>query len=458
MDEYRAICIHGTLPLVPDPGSPAGVRFAVPGRDGPADCARVPAELPDAEMTLRFFAKGEEIAPYAAALAEHGGNAFACVAAPGCHAFQALLVVRHDRPRRPGATLDEAVASSVPAGAAAAWGQARARAFEGARAARARSSLAERWAPHAAAVDAVPGARRGDVGVDGVAFSRPDIPGGMSLGGDAGNPVLRWEPWGTVAMPADIAAALSERLGRLPGPSRMSMNSRGILAVQIRGLAAGDVAEGIAAMTRAASEHARAASEARGRGAMAALVAEGGSGWLLRGLAAGLPVLAAGPGRAGVMPGTGPGGCRSLFAPVVDRLERLGLTEVVWAPPGRAAGSAPVLLLGTGAVASLASGRVEEAAAATAGPRPRWRARHRGGLAGALAAVSASRTPSEALRAAAARASGEFPADGTALDELAGRKPEGWMPCVLAVLSGAATVDAEGRFNLAGQDPAPRGP
>lgn len=109
-DAYAPYCLHGTLPLVRDEREASGYRFAQIGQDPPDVCIRHPSDLPAGELTLRSFRSLGEAEGYAAALAEHGGNAFTSLLSPqrvGVDPF--LLVIRHDREREPVATLEEAV-------------------------------------------------------------------------------------------------------------------------------------------------------------------------------------------------------------------------------------------------------------------------------------------------------------------------------------------------------------
>jgi hypothetical protein len=110
-DPYSPVLVLGVAALVRDAESPDGVRFAVLGSDAPQDCVQTVDELPDSETSLRVFSDRAEAAAYAAGVAEHGGNAVSAQLGHDRHGTCGLcvLIVRHDRPRRAGTTLDEAV-------------------------------------------------------------------------------------------------------------------------------------------------------------------------------------------------------------------------------------------------------------------------------------------------------------------------------------------------------------
>lgn len=110
-DAFAARSVHGLWPLVSDPEAPGGLRFADLGRDRPDGCVSDVAALPDVDIALHTFRTAETRDAWAAAAREFGGNAVLVVPAP--HApncpIQAALVMRYDRSRRPGASIDEAV-------------------------------------------------------------------------------------------------------------------------------------------------------------------------------------------------------------------------------------------------------------------------------------------------------------------------------------------------------------
>jgi hypothetical protein len=110
-DPYADVSVHGLWPLVADPEAPGGLRFADMGRDRPTDCVASVDALPAVEMALHTFRTVETRDAWAAAAREFGGNAVLVVSAPHAPnvAFQTALVMRFDRDRSPGPTLDEAV-------------------------------------------------------------------------------------------------------------------------------------------------------------------------------------------------------------------------------------------------------------------------------------------------------------------------------------------------------------
>lgn len=110
-DPFAAVCVHGLWPLVADEEAPGGLRFADLRTDKPDVCVRAPDQLPDADISIHTFVGIDVRDAWIAAAREFGGNGVALAQAPLNHAggIQAVLAVRFDRGRRPGATLDEAV-------------------------------------------------------------------------------------------------------------------------------------------------------------------------------------------------------------------------------------------------------------------------------------------------------------------------------------------------------------
>lgn len=100
--------IHGTLPLVR--GLDGTYRFWAPNDSGEGEPVKVPADLPDAEITLRVFPDIPHRKGYVAALREHGGNAIDTVASPDGFLPPVLLVIRHDRRLVHGDDLDGSIA------------------------------------------------------------------------------------------------------------------------------------------------------------------------------------------------------------------------------------------------------------------------------------------------------------------------------------------------------------
>jgi len=109
-DPYANLLVHGTLPLVSDPGSPTGLRFAEIGIDRPEDCIRDAAGLPQVDISLHVFADPRERDGYARALADFGDNAISFLpSARSAVAPPIGLVVRHDRERHLSGSLDDAI-------------------------------------------------------------------------------------------------------------------------------------------------------------------------------------------------------------------------------------------------------------------------------------------------------------------------------------------------------------
>ena len=114
--------LHGVWPVVLDRESPGGIRFAR-AKGEEAQAARIAADLPHAEVTLRTFRTHEEYDGYLAAVREFGGNGVHVEALElrtpratqrrVAQRLVAALIIRFDRAPRPchrDAPLGEAVA------------------------------------------------------------------------------------------------------------------------------------------------------------------------------------------------------------------------------------------------------------------------------------------------------------------------------------------------------------
>lgn len=155
-DPFDPVSVHGVWPLVLDPESPGGIRFADLEADAPADCVRDPADLPALWLGLRAFASPEARDAWCEAAAEFGGNAVH--ATPLAEdAIPAALLIRYDREPLSGATLEERVAfaGSRPARATSVRSDLRMRRAHDRR----RSTLGKAWATELAAAAAVEGVR-----------------------------------------------------------------------------------------------------------------------------------------------------------------------------------------------------------------------------------------------------------------------------------------------------------
>ena len=111
-DHFADRSVHGLWPLVADEEAPGGLRFADLRTDAPDACLVAPDQLPDADVSIHTFAGTDARDVWIAAAREFGGNGVALSPAPLNYAggIQAVLAIRFDRCRRPGATLDEVVA------------------------------------------------------------------------------------------------------------------------------------------------------------------------------------------------------------------------------------------------------------------------------------------------------------------------------------------------------------
>jgi len=112
-DHYRELSVHGLLPLVAEGNN---VRFALLGWDHPLKCAGTPDTLPDAEMDLFVFANDHECRVWASAVLTVG-NPDVNVVMPDLKAPSFALLVRSDRKRRSGNTLEDVIDLRNPMGA-----------------------------------------------------------------------------------------------------------------------------------------------------------------------------------------------------------------------------------------------------------------------------------------------------------------------------------------------------
>lgn len=427
-DVYEGLCPHGTLPLVRDPGGPGGLRFAVPGVDAPDACVPDASGLPDAEITLRTFRTRDEAAPYLAALAEHGGNAFSWLVSPVAHkAVPYALVVRADRSRLPGATLDEAVAlRGDVAGLAGGWAAYRTDRVADADRQAGRSALASRWAAQERAVRAIPGTMLGDMREDGVAFHAK---GSQSLF-VLGDRVLRWEAR-AAALPPDLARAHARRLSE----AGASEEAAGRWSLPVRGRPAGEV---LADATELSAGREALAAVAASRGRLATLRTERACMAVVARGVAGFPVLLA---RGGMQAAQGDteGRAHSVPGHVLSRLTALDMLRAAWTPAS--ADPRPAMLVPTDAAAALLRGDVA-GAAEMARDALEPAAPGAGDLAGEIAAVAEALHPG--ARDALAGCAHIPPEEGE--DFAAPRTAEAWTAVVAALCAGLAAVDADGRL------------
>lgn len=153
--------VHGTMPLALDRDT-GFLRFADLGPDGPEDCIASVEALPDAEIDLIVFHQSSDLAIWRKGVMEVGGNAIETVVPPVNHP-RFLLLIRHDRPGRPGQTIDEAIAlrhvtdGLVPANVAAIGKEARDQAANRWKRAKAMEAFEKEWAEETATVEATPG-------------------------------------------------------------------------------------------------------------------------------------------------------------------------------------------------------------------------------------------------------------------------------------------------------------
>jgi hypothetical protein len=102
--------LHGMLPVLRCQDGSGMVSLGWPGDGREGDCIEDPSGLPDCEMTLKAFKSAAARDGYQEAMADLGGNAVSCSASRSHPPLPHLLLVfRHDRPRRDGPTLEEAI-------------------------------------------------------------------------------------------------------------------------------------------------------------------------------------------------------------------------------------------------------------------------------------------------------------------------------------------------------------
>lgn len=161
-DPYEGRLVRGIAPLARDENSAAGVRFAEAGIDAPEDCLTAPSQLPDAEICIQLFPDGAAMAAWIAGALEFAGNAVSII--PDASGSPYALVVRHDRPRPSGVTLDEVVMlrerigaepsiGAVPPKIAQAFARQRERAVERRQEAEQRQDWKRAWAAERAFVE-----------------------------------------------------------------------------------------------------------------------------------------------------------------------------------------------------------------------------------------------------------------------------------------------------------------
>ena len=449
-DAYAPFCLHGTLPLVRDEGEASGYRFARIGRDPVEACIADPADLPAGELTLRTFGSVAEAEGYAAALAEHGGNAFTSLLSPqhsGTGPF--LLVVRHDRERERASTLDEAVQLIGPARpSSSAWSRVRASSAGAAEDARRRQALSTRWRAAQDVVLALGDAYVTGMDEAGVEFMSNARQARFVLGGSAEAPVLSW---------SCIAHRLDPELARLAAEEVAASGAEavgvGSFLFRLRELSKDELVRAMAAERALAIAEERLSDIAGNRKRLAEIAADPAAARVLARAAAGLPILSVDPGAPAAQLSPKSGTPQTVPGSLVGRLVRHGLLAPAWVP-GRVSREQPEtwcprLYVATEAGRLVAASRTVEAAGLVGNlrlPRAEPDQMHAGGLFQALATMSFD-MPEDVRGRLGQAVEPHLPGDGEVLANAAGygRNYSSWSPLVHGALAGVLVLDEAGR-------------
>lgn len=441
-DPYALLCVHGTLPLVRDEGAPGGIRFARVGDDPPEACISDPAQLPDAEMTIRSFGSRVAMDGYRSALAEHGGNAFSTLPAPeqsGADPF--LLIIRHDRARAHGATLDEVVglAGGAPP-MAAAWSRVRAGKVRDVEIRDRRNALNAKWARFDEVVRSAAGGWTTEIGDVGVEFLTTESRSRFVLGGTPEAPVLSWRRIAH-GFGGDLRAEFDAELQQLgisspePGSYRMTLAALG----------KDELASALATARRVASLEEGLSDRGETRRRLSEIAADPAAARVLARALAGLPVLSTGRGEPGAQMSLRTGTTQTVTGTLLVRLVVHGLMQPAWAAAGKVSREnvqawCPRVYVHTEAARHLAAGRVDEAASLTGSvrvPRNEPAPLHAGDLFDALALLGRALSDADRKRIALA-VEEHLPGDGRTLADAAERSRSyaPWSAIVHGVLAG----------------------
>lgn len=451
-DPYAPFCVHGTLPLVRDDGAPGGIRFARIGDDPPSDCISDPEHLPDAEMTIRSFGSRVAMDGYRAALAEHGGNAFSTLPAPEqSNADPFLLIIRHDRARAPGTTLDEVVGLSGAAPPLAdTWRRARAAKARDAETRDRRKALLAKWARFDDVVRSATGGWATDFGDAGIEFMTTESRSRYVLGGTPETPVLRWRRIAH-GFGGDLQAEFDAGLKELG----ISSPEPGAYRMTLAALGAQDLASALATARRVDLLEDSLSDRGETRRRLSEIAADPAAARILARSLAGLPVLSTGRGEPGAQMSLRTGTTQTVTGTLLVRLVVHGLMQPAWAAAGKVSREnvqswCPRIYIPTEAARLLAAGRVDEAATAvgsTRVPKTEPAPLHSGDLFEALAFLGRSLAEPDRERIAAALEE-HLPRNGCTLADAAGRSRSyaSWSPIVHGLMTGSLRPTADGRL------------
>ena len=450
-DAYAPYCLHGTLPLVRDEREASGYRFAQIGQDPPDVCIRHPSDLPAGELTLRSFRSLGEAEGYAAALAEHGGNAFTSLLSPqrvGVDPF--LLVIRHDREREPVATLEEAVQLIGPGRPSPVdWSRARAASAATMESTRRQRALLSRWRAEESLVRSLGDAYVTELTDAGVEFMSTGTSARFVLGGHPEASVLSWNRIANRLEP-DLARLAEEEIAA----SGAEAVGTGSYLVRLRELSKEELVRAIATERALAIAAERLSDLSGNRTRLSEIAADPAAARVLARAAAGLPVLSTDSAAPAAQISPKSGTPQTVPATLLGRLIRHGLMIAAWAPGATTRQDpetwCPRLYVPTEAGRLVASGRTVEAAGLVGNlrfPRPEPNAIHAASLFRALASMSADMPDDVRLRLGQA-VEEHLPGDCENLAHAAGygRNYSSWSPLVHGALAGVLTLDDTGRL------------
>lgn len=457
-DAYAPHCLRGTLPLVRDEREPSGYRFARIGQDPPGICIANPADLPAGELSLRAFRSQAEAESYAAALADHGGNAFTALVSPavaGAEPF--LLVIRHDREREAAATLDEAVRLIGPAAPSpAAWSRARASGVAAVEDGRRRDALQRRWLAAEEAIRSV-----GDIYFTGRFDAGVEFMANASrvrfvLAGEPSAPVVTWKP---IAHRLD--ADLKQEFADHVAAAGAEPTADGRYRIPLTSLSADELLRVVEAERAIAITEERLSDITGTRRRLTEIAADPAAARVLARASAGLPVLSVEPRAPAAQLSPKSGTPQTVSGSLLGRLIAQGLMAAAWLPGSTTRANpetwCPGLYVATEAGLLVAADRVAEAAAivgSTRVPRAASPPIHTGGLFQALAELRRDLRDEDRDRLAPTLEE-HLPGDGEILASAAGygRNYSSWSPIVHGVIAGLLDLDDAGRIRRSTTQP-----
>jgi hypothetical protein len=413
-------------------------------------------------MTIRSFGSRVAMDGYRAALAEHGGNAFSTLPAPEqSNADPFLLIIRHDRARAPGTTLDEVVGLSGGAAPLAdAWSRARAGKARDVEARDRRKALLAKWARFDEVVRSATGGWTTDFGDAGIEFMTTESRSRYLLGGTPEAPVLRWRRIAH-GFGGDLQAEFDGGLKKLG----ISSPEPGAYSMTLPALGAEDLASALATARRVDLLEDSLSDRGETRRRLSEIAADPTAARVLSRSLAGLPVLSTGRGEPGAQMSLRTGTTQTVTGTLLVRLVVHGLMQPAWAAAGKVSREnvqswCPRIYMPTEAARFLAAGRVDEAATlvgSTRVPRTEPEPLHHGDLFEALAHLGGSLSEPDRERIASA-VEEHLPREGCTLADAAERSRNyaPWSAIVHGAMAGSLRPTSDGRLaRTPGDDPAP---